>query len=80
MKKNEIAVLILVASLAAFVTYLIANALLGGHTAQPVDVESATPISSEITQPSKEIFNSKAINPTVPIKIGDGDNKSPFNN
>lgn len=80
MKKNEIALLILVASLAAFVTYLAANALIGGRTSQPVAVESIEPISAEIQTPSKEIFNDQAINPTVPINIGGSNNNSPFAN
>ena len=80
MKKNEIALLILVASIAAFATYFVANAVLGGRTAEPVTVEAASEISPELQPPNKEIFNDKAINPTVPINIGDDNNNSPFSN
>jgi len=80
MKKNEIALLILVASISAFATYFTANLLLGGRTSEPVIVESAVPISAELQPPSKDIFNTNAINPTVPITIGGDTDNSPFQN
>lgn len=78
MKKNEIALLILVMSIVGFVTYLTLNALLGKASSQPVDVEKAEAFQTGIVEPSDSIFNGSAINPTVKVKIGDQSGQQPF--
>lgn len=78
MKKNEVAILILIVSLVAMVTYFSVNAIIGQAGSKPVAVEVAEPISAEVTQPSDTIFNPGAINPTVKVKIGDQSGEQPF--
>lgn len=78
MNKNEIAILILITSLVGFVTYFAANAVLGGRTAEAPRAEYMEPISSTLQNPSKEVFNEDAINPTVPIRISNDNNNVPF--
>ena len=79
MKKNDIAVLIAIIMFTALIGYGIGKMVFGQKSAQPVTVKTAVPISVTITQPSKTVFNSKAINPTVPITIS-GNTQNPLGN
>lgn len=78
MKKNEVAVLILIVSVVAMLSYFSVSAIIGKAGKEPVAVEVAEPIRPEVTQPSDTIFNSSAINPTVKVKIGDQSGQQPF--
>ena len=78
MKKNEVAILILIVSIVVLATYFLLNALIGKAAAQPVNVEKAEAFSSELVLPSEKIFNKNAINPTVKVKIGDQSGQQPF--
>lgn len=80
MKKNEIALLILIVAISIGIAYAVGQSIFGKATTKPVDVETATAISADIRPPSESIFNEKAINPTVPVKIGDPSNQQPFGN
>jgi hypothetical protein len=80
MKKNDIALLILIASLSLVFAYFIAKAVIGEPKNQTVKAEVVEPITAGLTQPSPTIFNSDAINPTVVIQIGDPSNQQPFSN
>lgn len=74
MKKTDVAMIILVATLAIGVTYLLLSSLpFFKDGDNPVKVKTATPISTELAEPSKDIFFDEAINPTVKIVIGSGD-------
>lgn len=80
MKKNDIAVLILIVSISLGVAYFIGQAVVGMTKQGPVQVEVAEKISSDIVQPDPAVFNDKAINPSVPIRIGNSTNQQPFGN
>jgi hypothetical protein len=80
MKKSDIALLILIVSVSVVISFLLGQAFLGKSIAKPVDVETVQPISADIVEPDSKIFNRNAINPTVPIKIGDTTNQQPFGN
>jgi hypothetical protein len=79
MRKNDIALLILIVSLTLVISFLVVKALFGEPTQQGVSVEKVEHISGEIKAPSKEIFNKNALNPTVVIQIGNPGNQQPFN-
>lgn len=82
MKRSEVAMLILIVSGAGLVTYFVFNSLLSGLKVKPLDVDVATPISSEITDMDllkKSVFVEGAYNPTIKVKIGDQANQQPFN-
>lgn len=72
MKKTDIAMIILIAGLSIFVSYLIVNSLVSGLQNKPVTVPTAEKISSNVTKPSSTIFNGDAVNPTVSTNIGNG--------
>lgn len=70
MKKTDIAMIILIASVAILISYFIAKGLIGDVSKQSVKVKTAELISDEVTPPDAKTFNSNAINPTVEVTIG----------
>ncbi len=70
MKKTDIALLVFIASMSMMISYFVGNALLGGVQDRAVTVKTAEPISTQVTDPDKKVFNNNAINPTVPVTIG----------
>ncbi|HSW78376.1 MAG TPA: hypothetical protein VLG36_06310 [Candidatus Chromulinivoraceae bacterium] len=71
MKKSDIAMIILIASISVMVAYFVAKAVIGDTQNQSVTVKTADSISTDIAQPDSGVFNSNAINPTVQVIIGD---------
>ena len=78
MKRSDLALLALIVSLTLVISFLVVKALFGEATNQATKVEKAEAISASITQPSADIFNANAINPTVVIQIGNSGNQQPF--
>lgn len=79
MKRNEIALIVVVVGLVVMSTYFLFNSFFGQAALQPVKVQSATPITGSITNPpDKAVFNKEAINPAVSVTIGDQSNQQPF--
>ncbi len=71
MKKSDIAMIILIASISVLVAYFVAKAVVGDVQNETVKVKTAESISTDITQPDTTVFNTNAINPTVQVIIGD---------
>jgi hypothetical protein len=73
MKKTDIAMIILIASMSVLVAYFVAGALpVFKSNQEPVKVKTVDPISTTVDQPDSSIFNKEAINPTVEVLIGGG--------
>lgn len=70
MKKSDIAMIILIASISILGSYFIAKALIGDVQNESVKVKTADPIVTNVVEPDKSIFNTDAINPTVEVIIG----------
>jgi hypothetical protein len=71
MKKSDIAMIILIASLSVGVAYLIANALpFLKIDEKGVVVSTIEEIKPDVKQPSEKIFHPDAINPTIETLIG----------
>ena len=72
MKKSDIAMIILIASVAVAAAFMVANSLpfLKLDT-QGVSVKTIEPISADVTEPDPAVFNKNAINPTIKTVIGD---------
>lgn len=79
MKRNDIALLILIVSITLVISFFVVKAIFGEPQNQAVKVEKVEPVSADIVQPSSSIFNKDAINPTVVIQIGNPANQQPFN-
>jgi len=80
MKKNDIALIILIVSITVFASFFIAKAVVGTPANNPTKVEVAEPISNTFTAPSPAIFNDTAVNPTENITIGNANKEQPFSN
>jgi len=78
MKKNDIALIVLIVSISLVVTYFVAKAILGDPKGQEVSAEVVEPITPDLVTPSNKIFNRDAINPTIVIQIGNPSNQQPF--
>jgi hypothetical protein len=70
MKKSDIAMIILIASVSIMVAYFVAKGVLGDVQNQSMKVKVADPITATVEKPDPQIFNSNAINPTVEVIIG----------
>lgn len=70
MKKSDIAMIILIASISVLVAYFVAKAVIGDVQNESVQVKTADPITTDVTEPDPTVFNSDAINPTVEVIIG----------
>jgi hypothetical protein len=71
MKKTDVAMIILIASLSVLAAYFIARSLPVFKDAnQPVKVKTATAFTDKIPEPDESLFNPDAINPTVEVIIG----------
>ena len=72
MKKTDIAMIILIASLSVMVAFTVANALPFLKVDDSgVDVRTIDEVSSDVVEPDTAVFNQDAINPTVKTVIGD---------
>lgn len=78
MKRNDIALLILIASISLVVSFLVVKSLFGEPQSQQTSVEKVEAISATLEEPSVRIFNKDAINPTIVIQIGNPSNQQPF--
>ena len=78
MKKSDIALLIVIVAISLGISYFVGKAVLEQFVQSDTEVERTDAISSEIIPPSQDVFNDQAINPAVPINIGDSNNQQPF--
>ncbi len=78
MKKNDVALIVLIVSISLVVSYFVVKAIVGNPKNQQTTAEVVEPITPNIVQPSNQIFNRDAINPTVVIQIGNPSNQQPF--
>jgi hypothetical protein len=70
MKKSDVAMIILIASVSVLVAYFVAKGVLGDIKGQTAIVKKAEPITATVDDPDPKTFNSNAINPTVEVIIG----------
>ncbi|MFZ1360913.1 MAG: hypothetical protein WAS27_02725 [Candidatus Saccharimonadales bacterium] len=60
------------ASLSVLVAYVVADRIIGRPGAQSIKVKTIDAMSDEVVSPDSSIFNKDAINPTIPVVIGEG--------
>lgn len=75
MKKTDVAMIVLIASLSVLVAWFVAGSIPGlkNDDTKTVMVKTAEVISPTVAQPDSAVFNKNAINPTVEVTIGGGD-------
>jgi hypothetical protein len=76
MKRTDIAMIVFIASMSILVSYFVAKSILGDAANKPVTVKAAEPISKTIKEPDERIFHADAVNPTVEVFIGEGEQSS----
>jgi len=70
MKRTDIAMIVLIASVSIMIAFFATRAIFGGTANESVKVKTVDPIDSSIVEPSPAIFNSDAINPAVEVQVG----------
>lgn len=69
MKKSDIAMIILIASVSVLVSYFVAKSIFGDVYSGTAKVKTIDSIDLTIVEPSPDIFNKSAINPAVQVQI-----------
>jgi hypothetical protein len=71
MKKADIAMIILIASVSVGVAFGVVSAIPGlKQPDEAVEVDTIEKYTADIQEPDSDVFNQAAINPTVDITIG----------
>lgn len=78
MKRNEIALLVLIVGTVSLACYFVVKSVIGAGDPAPVVIDKAEPISHTVVSPTRNIFHDNAYNPTIKIKIGNQSNQGPF--
>ena len=69
MKKSDIAMIVLIASISVIIAFFIAQSMFGSIDESTATIKTIDRIESSITEPSSNIFNKSAINPAVEVQI-----------
>lgn len=70
LKQSDIFTIIIVATIGMLGAFFLSDAILGNPDMEKTTFSVVEPITDSIMQPDAELFNSKAINPTVEVEIG----------
>ncbi len=70
MKKTDIAMIVLIASLSIIISFFVTKSILGDGEQKAEAVKTITPITTTVAEPNPAIFNDKAINPAVEVQVG----------
>lgn len=76
MKKSDIAMIILIASISVLIAYFVAKTVIGDVQNESVKVKTTEAISTDVAEPDPSVFNADAINPTVEVIIGQDQSKT----
>lgn len=69
MKKTDIAMIILIASVSVLISFFVAKSIFGDINTGTAKVKTMDKIDSSIVEPSTDVFNKNAINPAVQVQI-----------
>lgn len=70
MKRQDLAMILLIASVSMMGSYFIANTIVGDASSKAVTIKTIDAINPEVDEPDQRIFNKDAVNPTVEVFIG----------
>lgn len=79
MKNKDWALVLVMAFIAAIMSFFISNLLFSSPKSRQQTAEIVDPITANFPPPPVKYFNSDATNPTQPVQIGNGTNPNPFN-
>ncbi len=69
MKKTDIAMIILIATVGVMVSFFVVRGILGNASSEPQKIQVIDPINADMPEVDERIFNSSAINPSVEVEI-----------
>jgi hypothetical protein len=74
-KKTDIAMLVLISTISIGIALFVASQipLLKDPSKNPEKVKTMEAYTAEVVEPDKKVFNDQAINPTVQVIIGNGE-------
>lgn len=77
MKQKDIAIIIVVAFVAAVISFLLSSKFFSSSGDKAIEVERIDAISAEFQTPNEKYFNAQSVNPSALVEIGEG-NPNPF--
>jgi len=77
MKQQDVAIIIVVAFIAAVVSFVLSSKVFSSKG--EIQVESVDAISAEFATPNEKYFNAQSVNPSALVEIGNSSNPTPFN-
>lgn len=72
MKKTDIAMIVLIASVSVLISFFVTRAIFGGSANEPVEIKTIERIDPDLGEVNSTIFNENAINPAVEVQITPG--------
>lgn len=72
MKKTDLAMVILIATVSVLVAFFVTRSIMGTPSEEGAKAKTIYKIDAEIVPPDTAIFNQDAINPAVKVQINDG--------
>lgn len=72
MKKTDLAMIVLIATVTILVAFFVTKGILGEQATEEVKVQTIDKIDTAVTEPDPKIFNEQAINPAVEVQITPG--------
>jgi hypothetical protein len=79
MKQKDIVLVIVMAFIAAVISFFLSNVLFSSPKNRQQTAEKVDAITADFPAPPSKYFNTNAVNPTQPVQIGNGNNPNPFN-
>jgi hypothetical protein len=79
MKQKDIGLIIVVVIVSGVFSIVLTRAIITSPKNRQETVPIVQAITSDFQEPSDKYFNTKSVDPTRLIKIGDSSNKKPFN-
>lgn len=73
MKRTDVAMIVFIASISVLLSYFVAKAVLGDTQSEAVTVKTIDAIQKDVKNPDERVFNEAAVNPTVEVYIGKGE-------
>lgn len=74
MKKTDIAMIVLIATVSVMIAFFVTQSILGSPNSETVKVKTVKEIDAALVEPDPAIFNEDAINPAVKIELNDSAN------
>lgn len=72
MKKTDLAMIVLIASVSILISFFVTKALFGGAANAPTEYQTIDRINPDLGEVNTSIFNENAINPAVEVQLTPG--------